>query len=287
MKQKLLKILKEITIILVIVFFIVKPFLIDSVKIKDENMNNQLLKGDFVFVNKFIYGAKSAQNIPFTNIPLPYFSIPAFDEPERGDLVVFKYPGGRDILKSEKEEYQVLRVIGCPNDCIEIIDRLVFVNGKKLDIPVEIKYSSADYYAKNIIDKNIFPKGMKWNIDNYGPLVVPAEGSIFEINANNIEQWKIIINREFDKQVVSVLNNEVFIDGKKSSTYKVNNDYYFLMGDNRDECKDSRYFGFVKRDDIIGKPFMIFWSWDSEIPFSDIFDLIGSVRISRMIKFIE
>lgn len=287
MRKKLIKILKDITLIFIIVFFIIKPFFIDSIKIKNNNMINQLVMGDFVLVNKFIYGARSAQNIPFTNIPLPNFSLPALDEPERGDLVVFKYPGDRDMLEAKTEDFQILRVIGLPGDKIEIIDRLVFVNGKKLKIPSNIKYSSIDYYEKNIIDKNIFPRGMKWNIDNYGPLTIPAKGSIFEINANNIEQWKVIINREFNKQVVSVLNNEVFINGKKSSTYKVLNDYYFLMGDNRDECNDSRYFGFVKKDDIIGKPFMIFWSWNSKIPFSNIFDLIKSIRFRRIIKFID
>ncbi|MBN2572051.1 MAG: signal peptidase I [Ignavibacteriales bacterium] len=287
MKQKILKIIKDVAIIIFLIFFIAKPLIIDAYKVKDINMSNEIIKGDFVFVNKFIHGAKSIQYIPFTNVPLPYFSLPAFTEPDRGDLVVFKYPGDRDKLKPEKEEYLILRVIGLPGDIIEIIDKLVFVNGKKMVIPDGLKYMNNESYKKNIIDKNIFPKGMNWNKDNYGPLVVPSEGTVFEVNATNIEQWQIIINREYDKNVVSVLNKEVFIDGNKTNTYKVKNDYYFLMGDNRDDCKDSRFFGFVKREEIIGQPFLIFWSWDTDIPFSDIFDLIGSIRLGRIIKFID
>jgi len=77
------------------------------------------------------------------------------------------------------------------------------------------------------------------------------------------------------------------IKGKPVTSYTLKQDYYFMMGDNRDDSADSRYWGFVGRDKIIGQALMIYWSWDPSIPFSDIFNLLGSVRIGRIAKLVH
>jgi signal peptidase I len=80
---------------------------------------------------------------------------------------------------------------------------------------------------------------------------------------------------------------KVFIDGKENNQYTVERNYYFMMGDNRDNSLDSRFWGFVPRENIIGKALITFWSWDSNIPFSDFGRLVGSIRWNRIGKLIE
>ncbi len=69
--------------------------------------------------------------------------------------------------------------------------------------------------------------------------------------------------------------------------YEIPQDYYFAMGDNRDDSADSRYWGFVPREKIIGEALMIYWSWNPSIPFSDFFKLLGSTRFNRIAKLVH
>jgi len=77
------------------------------------------------------------------------------------------------------------------------------------------------------------------------------------------------------------------IEGKPVKSYTLKEDYYFMMGDNRDDSLDSRFWGFVPRSKIIGEAFLIYWSWDPSIPFSDFFQLLGSVRLGRIAKIVH
>ena len=70
-------------------------------------------------------------------------------------------------------------------------------------------------------------------------------------------------------------------------SYTLNNDYYFMVGDNRDNSLDSRFWGFVPRENIVGTPIIIFWSWDSNIPFSRPLDFLSSVRFNRIAKLVH
>ena len=96
-----------------------------------------------------------------------------------------------------------------------------------------------------------------------------------------------MINREIGEFAVSVENNEVKINDKHVSTYTVQNDYYFMVGDNRDNSLDSRFWGFLARENIVGTPILIFWSWDSDIPFSKPIELLTSIRFDRIAKLVK
>src|SRR4030042_326664 len=91
--------------------FLIKTFFIETSRVPTGSMERTILVGDFLFVNKFIYGSSSPRNIPFTNIELPYFQLPAIREPEPKDIVVFEYPGDRDELKPREISNYVKRCI--------------------------------------------------------------------------------------------------------------------------------------------------------------------------------
>ena len=273
---------------------VIITFIIQNTRIPTGSMENTILVGDFVLVNKFIYGPSSPRYIPFTEIALPYFTLPAFKDPKPGDIVVFEYPGDRDQLAAtEKNVNYVKRCIGTPGDTIEIIDKVVFVNGKEFWKPPFIKYYRGQYgvYLKPVpkgqAQPRIFPKGLDWNEDNYGPLVVPKKGMKIPLNIYNVEQWRTIIDREYGKRVVELKGKAVLVDGIPVSSYTFKKDYYFMMGDNRDDSLDSRFWGFVSRDSVVGEAFIILFSWDRDIPFSDFFRLLGSIRPDRVLKLLH
>jgi signal peptidase I len=181
------------------IYLIVQTCLMQSFKIPSGSMENTLLIGDYLMVNKFLYGIR----VPFTELRLP-----AIREPERGDVIVFKYPMDTsvDFIK---------RVIGVPGDKIQIINKEVYINGISYKNPHEIHK-----------DLRIFP-GESVARDNFGPVRVP-EGS------------------------------------------------YFVMGDNRDNSHDSRFWGFVPKSNLVGKAMIKYWSWDKN-EFGVRWDRIGRI----------
>ena len=292
-KEKIVEFFRQLFFAAIAAFFII-TFIIQNTRIPTGSMEDTILVGDFVLVNKFIYGSSSPKYIPFTEIEIPFFRLPSFREPRAKDIVVFEYPGDRDQLQaSELGVNYVKRCIGTPGDTLQIIDKVVFVNGKEFWRPVHIKYYSGrnDSFLKpkpaGYADPRIFPKGMKWNEDNYGPLVIPNKGLTIPINIYNIEQWQTIIDREYGKKVVDIRDGIVTINNIPVSSYTFKKDYYFMMGDNRDDSADSRYWGLVARDMVVGQAFITLFSWDRNIPFSQLFKLIGSIRLDRVLKLLH
>ncbi|VAX26592.1 Signal peptidase I [hydrothermal vent metagenome] len=176
----------EAIITALLLALIIRAYVVQAFKIPSGSMIPTLLVGDHILVTKFIYGTK---------IPFKDKRVLVFREPQRGDVVVFKYPQDpdRDFIK---------RVIGIGGDVVEGRNKIVYVNGKPLNEP----------YIQHT-DNDIRTIGMDVR-DNFGPLYVPK--------------------------------------GK-----------LFVMGDNRDQSYDSRYWGFVDLSAVKGKAFIIYWSWDS------------------------
>jgi signal peptidase I len=209
----------EAIVFAVILTLIIRTFVIQAFRIPTGSMEETLLIGDFLFVNKFLYGAK----VPFIDA-----SLPAIRAPRRGDIIVFKFPQDtkRDFIK---------RVIGTPGDTLQIIDKVVHINGVPQDEPY-VKFTSPQIQPRSHIDRNIRPTGAG-NRDNFGPYVVPDH-------------------------------------------------HYFMMGDNRDNSDDSRFWGPLNEDLIKGKALFIYWSWDKQKTMP-VLGRVGLPRIGRIGRLIR
>src|SRR3990172_11724220 len=115
LKRKVLSVLKEFGIVFG-AFLILNNFVIASFLVPTGSMENEVMAGDLLFVNKFIYGGTSPRNIPFTNIRLPWFRVPGVRDVRRGDVIVFVFPGYRDEVQPEDFTFYLKRCVGMPGD---------------------------------------------------------------------------------------------------------------------------------------------------------------------------
>ena len=111
------------------------------------------------------------------------------------------------------------------------------------------------------VEKTIFPGTKDWNVDNLGPIYIPQAGKTVELNKETLPFYKKVIS-EYEGKDLKVNGNEIRIDGKVATSYTFEQDYYWMMGDNRHNSLDSRYWGFVPADHIVGKPIFIWMSID-------------------------
>ncbi|MBI5324342.1 MAG: signal peptidase I [Ignavibacteriae bacterium] len=263
----------------IIVVTIINGLAIASFVVPTPSMERTVMTGDFLFVNKFIYGPSTPQVIPFFNIPLPFFRFPAFREPQKGDVIVFIFPGNRDEVEATEFQYYLKRCVATAGDTLEIRDNHLFVNHK------EYKLAKNGFYDSSVPDIpsekfQTYPYGKNYTRDNYGPIRIPKEGDIIPISMSNLHEWAVFIQREGHK--ISSDGYSIYIDGNKATTYKVQRDYCFGMGDNRDHSLDSRYWGFIPKENIVGTPVVVYWSWDTNMPLAKFFDKIASTRWTRI-----
>ena len=199
---------EAIFIALLLALFI-RTFAVQAFKIPSGSMKETLLIGDHILVSKFAYGTHIPNEIPFLNIKLFDDIIFFPKQPERGDIIVFKYP------KDEKRDF-IKRVIGVPGDLLEVRHQKVFINGK----PYEDLHAR---HTESPSDSPLVPR------DDFGPVLVP-------------------------------------------------DDHLFMMGDNRENSQDSRYWGYLNVKKIRGKALIIYWSWDQ---------IESWVRFERFGKILE
>ncbi len=200
----------ESLVITVILALFGTTFIIQAFKIPTPSMEDNLLVGDHLLVNKFAFGSPGS----ILDVFMP------FKDVQRADIIVFKYP--RDLTK-----HYVKRVVGLPGDHIKIADKQVFINGEALDEPYKIHTSPPGAYADPFRD--YFPPR-------------PHPGRRYS-GVDQNPYW-------YEDHVVE---NEIVVpDGQ-----------YFAMGDNRDNSSDSRYWGFVSRQEIVGKALVIYWSYET------------------------
>ena len=241
-----------------VIAFTIRIFFFEAFRIPTGSMKNTLLVGDHLFVNKIGYFLQTPRTIPFTSIQLPHLHMKT-GTVHRGDVIVFEYPGDQDVVEPrEKGVNYIKRCVGEPGDVIQVRDKQLYVNGKIFANPPESRMDR-DTQKVGFVDPRIFPKGAQWNKDNYGPIRVPKQGDHITITRDNLEQWAVFIAREGHR--VELISDRVMIDGRPNDQYVVQRDYLWMMGDNRDDSEDSRFWGFAPMDNVIGGGMFIYWSW--------------------------
>ncbi len=205
---------------IVFIVLILRSFLMEPFRIPSGSMMPTLLVGDFILVNKFSYGIR---------LPVTHDKVIEISEPERGDIVVFRYP------KNPSVDY-IKRVIGLPGDRISYYKKKIMVNGKPT------KQVSLGRYT-----------GVGQGTNMTGAELLSEDLITMEHD--------ILINRG----VPSI-----------QGVFEVPKGHYFVMGDNRDNSNDSRYWGTVPEENLVGKAFMIWMNWDLEHKGIDI-NRIGTV----------
>ncbi len=131
-------------------------------------------------------------------------------------------------------------------------------------------------------DQNIFPYSDKypWNVDNYGPLEIPKKGQTVKLTIDNLPVYQRIIDL-YEENDLKVKDGKIYINGKEADSYTFKMDYYWMMGDNRNNSADSRYWGFVPEDHVVGKAVFIWLSLDKDQPF------YNKIRWSRLFSFVH
>ena len=181
------------------------------------------------------------------------------------------------VLSNDDEYYTVIT----PSSGIppEIIGKLRISAKELLDAKKEITLTvleAKEILRTGIVDSivqritqtktaniNFFPNAIPydWNEDNFGPILIPKAGMTVDINEQTLPLYKKII-REYEKNELSKEGSTIFINGKEASSYTFEQDYYWMMGDNRHRSEDSRYWGYVPEDHVVGKPVLVWFSID-------------------------
>jgi signal peptidase I len=201
----------ESLVITVILALFGTTFIVQAFKIPTPSMENSLLVGDHLLVNKFAFGSRGS----FVDTILPFKSV------GQGDIIVFKYP--KDLTK-----HYVKRVVGLPGDHLKIVDKQVFVNGEPIEESYKMHTSPPGAYADPFRD--FFPPR-------------PHPGRRYG-GVDQDPYW-------YEDHVI---DDEILVPEGS----------YFAMGDNRDNSSDSRYWGFVPRQEVIGKALVIYWSYETD-----------------------
>lgn len=236
-------------------------FILQAVTVPTGSMQNTILVGDYLLVNKFIF-TPGGGSLPF----LPQREI------ARGDIIVFKYPGNKVHPQADRSRgiipYQinyVKRVIGLPGETVEFRDNQVYINGELLpehrvlgDPPRPGDQQSA-LVTKEFEDRT---PDQKYNVyySEEDMMAVKSGGHL------PVRQYEF---------------------GVRGKTMVVPDNSFFCMGDSRDNSEDSRYWGFVPRELIIGRAMFVYWSCDRGASNGDFFGCITHPRLSRIGTFVK
>ncbi len=335
----------------VIAATIIRWLILEAFTIPTPSMEHSLLVGDFLFVSKVHYGARSPKTplqVPLTHqkiwgteipsyvewIQLPQFRLPGFTHVKRNDIVVFNYPPEFQYPVDLKTNY-IKRCVAIPGDKLEVRDTQVYINGEMGSNPEgmqeryfiytkdrinerifkqhEIADYSKDirgngYYVfttpedalaleklpfiesvkiikgkEGVAEPRIYPDAriFPWNADFYGPITVPGKDMTIEITRESLATYRSVIENYEGNDDVKIQDDKLFIDGKEVTSYTFKQNYYFMMGDNRHNSEDSRFWGFVPEDHIVGKALFIWLSLDPHGSF------LGKVRWTRFFNLIR
>jgi signal peptidase I len=254
-------------------------------------METTIKIGDFILGNKFIYGIRTPDwiGIPWTNFgfSVPYYRLPGFEQPKTGDVVIFRYPNdkwpGIQIGPHDPSLNYIKRCIAGPGQTLELIEKDVFIDGVQFELPEYGRASKLNVYDEAYDERMIFPRGIG-NRDYFGPLHIPAAGDTLVFSEINLDHAVNVISLE-GHEVQPGSSGHLDIDGESADHYVCEQNHYFMMGDNRDNSHDSRYWGLVPESNIIGEAIVTYLSWEQTEP--NLLKRIFKIRPSRMFRLIN
>ncbi len=229
-----------------IIVLVLRSFLAEPFRIPSGSMMPTLLVGDFILVNKFAYGLR----LPVLNTKLIEVG-----EPERGDVVVFRYPVDPRIP-------YIKRVVGVPGDelAYDHVNKTLYLNGKLVAQEKQNSYigvgagsnmTGADYRIETL------PNGIKHDV-----LVRPEFGGlipyIWEDTKMTVEKLDVNALRMMGQNLPFDLQNKM----RRLQITKIPEGHYFVLGDNRDNSRDSRFWGLVPEENLVGKAFFVWMNWE-------------------------
>ncbi len=242
----------ESAVVTVIMALFGMTFVVQAVKVPTASMENTITVGDHLLVNKFIFA------------PGPRFPLLPQREIRRGDIIVFKYPGNPFDPERDKQEdnipYKVnyvKRVIGLPGDSVEVKGLKVYVNGEPLPEHIIVARNVGERARLEIVEDSPRQPNELYDVFYFADRVAAARQGR-ELNAG--PDFHFAVN------------------GKPA---KVPADRYFVMGDDRDNSLDSRAWGFVPRELVIGRAMFVYWSYDETKTFTSPLDFFTNTRWSR------
>jgi signal peptidase I len=281
--KKLFKFFK-ILFLVAFIALLIKAFAIDAYQIPSTSMESTLQPGDFILANKFAYHISTPREIPIADVPIPQYNLFEVGKPEINDIVIFEFPQGFENDPIRGGSKYVKRLIAGPHDTLKITNGKIFVNGKAIDLPSTYKtpnYTQEKDWTQNEI---IYPPGAKWNRDSYGPIVIPAKGDTIKITPENFESWQSVIVMDHGERSLLSEGTIVTLDGRAIFDYVLTQDHYFVIGDNFEVSMDSRHFGFITDNMIIGKALFIYWSFDSGKVAPGPLGFLSAIRAERIFK---
>jgi signal peptidase I len=247
----------ESAVVTIIMALFGMTFIVQAVKVPTGSMQNTIVVGDHLLVNKFIFA------------PGPGLPVLPQREIRRGDIIVFKYPGNPHNTARDQQEDNipfkvnyVKRVIGLPGETVELRGLQVYINGQPLPEHVIVARNVNEKAPLEIIEDTPRRGDEKWNVYYFEDTVEAARAG----------------------QRMSVSPDFHYAVGKPE---KVPANSYFVMGDDRDNSLDSRAWGFVPRDLILGRAMFVYWSYDETQSFSSPIDFFSNTRWRRTFTLVK
>lgn len=229
--------------------------------IPSASMSPTLNPGDRVWVNKLLFGPRIYTSLDFSRgEPLKSFRLPGIRKIRPGDIVIFNFPlGYNDWSRIEFRINYVYckRVAGCPGDVISIVEGVP--HNANYDRTIGITEKQAELMAIDDVELdrslrlNSIPLSQpEWNVRNLGPLTVPVRGWSVAMTTFNAELYRLAIEYEAGQKLYINSDGMVFLDGQPLAEYTFSSDWYFVLGDNSADSQDSRYWGFLPEEFIVG-----------------------------------
>ncbi len=271
-KQRIINIVFYITLSLTVIALL-KIFVFSSFRVPTMSMEPEVIPGDYILVNKLAYGARLFDLFAASaHKRVDIYRVPGFSKVKRNDIVVFNnpYPNTDEKLEMDIMQYYIKRCLAVPGDTIAVQNSFYFANGNTTDtLGNRRRQIRLSITADSILQKEKlyttypYDSTLAWNVKNFGPLYVPKKGDSLQMNAKNSKLYYKLIAWEKNKELF--LENDTIWENKTTPIlhYVFTHNYYFMVGDNVSFSKDSRYWGLLPDDYIVGKAWIV---WQSITP---------------------